>query len=236
MGENLNMIDLNDHELPIKDFIEYGKQVFGVTAEQVNHEVNTSWSNACSTWNKYVKEGLLPDDLQAHYASLEYLYLIFYGFRRGWKRMHYQAILSFQKHIQAKQILEFGGGCGQLCLMLHFNNPCQVTYLDLPNTEAGKFAVWRFLKYNTPVILHFAEIEKTNLLKNKYDYVVSDAVLEHVVNLQQTIIEIYDSMVEGGFFYLLFDTAKHPSHIHNTFEPQMKNAGFRHFKGAVWQK
>lgn len=69
-----------------------------------------------------------------------------------------------------------------------------------------EFAKWRFKKHNIPVEIIESSPEKLVLEKN-YDFILSDAVFEHLVDPCQVAKELICHLRSGGFLLLLIDTA-----------------------------
>ena len=166
--------------------------------------------------------------------------LAYYDPVRFNKEETYFKILNYVKRTPGKKVMEFGGGTGQLCLMMYFNSEKNVTYVDLPS-RVMEFAKWRFRKYAANINCLEANIDSCNLGNDAYDCIVSDAVLEHVTNLEETIKSLSASLKFEGTFYLLFDTCNNddfPMHIsaNKDVEKIMRENGLIRISDTIYIK
>ncbi|HWK23663.1 MAG TPA: class I SAM-dependent methyltransferase [Ureibacillus sp.] len=95
-------------------------------------------------------------------------------------------------------ILDVGCGTGQTAAYLAYKYRANVTGLDIHPTMITK-AKKRMKKYNLPVNIIQASVEKVPLPDNHFDYIVSESVLSFV-NKQRALKEIYRLLKNGGRF------------------------------------
>ena len=197
----------------VKDYCEFS----GLKEDIVKSKVEASLAFSANEWNKNVSGNDLLQ-VQKFYTASDYVCEVLLAYLHPeafYKKETMMDILKFVKGSSGKNVMEFGGGTGQLCLTMYFNTDKKITYVDLPGRIA-EFAKWRFKKYNADITVVYSDVEELKLPKCEYDTLVSDAVLEHVPNLEQAIKSLSESMKPNGKFYLLFDTEyseRFPMHI-----------------------
>lgn len=215
-------------------------QFSGGKKSEVIEKIKKSIEIASKTWEKTVPKKNTKN-LEKFYASKTYIYDLldaFYDFEKTNKIKTCLDIVRFIKRKKAKKVLEFGGGTGQLCLLLHFNTDASVSYLDLPG-NTFELAKWRFKKYKAPISLIKGQINADEIAHSPFDVIVSDAVLEHVPNLQKTIKLLKKSLKLPGYLYLLFDPdfgKKRPMHLCKItdFYNILKKEGFIRIGEYIW--
>jgi 2-polyprenyl-3-methyl-5-hydroxy-6-metoxy-1,4-benzoquinol methylase len=154
-------------------------------------------------------------------------------------------------HSNKKNVLNIGDGIGTLSLRLA-QQGLNVTYHDLENSKTAAFAQHRFnnnpeLKIKTLFTNNFEPVIGTN----KFDAVVALDFLEHVVNVDEWAISIFQCLKKNGVFIphnaFGIGDAEHgnsiPMHlsINNKYEwdwdPMLVRLGFvRHENGQWWVK
>ena len=205
-----NNIDCNS---VITDYCEFS----GLKEEIVKSKIEASFEFSANEWEKNVS-GNNSQQIHRFYAASDYVCEVLFAYLHPetfYKKGTMKDILKFVKTSSGKNVMEFGGGTGQLCLLMYFNTDKKITYVDLPG-RISEFAQWRFKKYNADISIIYSDVEELNLPKCEYDILVSDAVLEHVPNLEQTMKALTESMRQNSKFYLLFDTEysdRFPMHI-----------------------
>jgi SAM-dependent methyltransferase len=118
------------------------------------------------------------------------------------------------------KVLDYGCGQGENGLglaMLGYD----VTFADIPH------AYFKFLEFLCKKYLHELKItflpivQQEFVLTEMYDFIVSDEMLEHTFEPEQTLRHLSDHLVEGGWMYLsyFFDDMKgqDPSHLHKNY-------------------
>lgn len=104
-------------------------------------------------------------------------------------------IVPYLKRNKAKQILEYGGGTGDIAMALA-EKGFKVIYSDI-NKKLIDFVSWRFARKKLDIGI--CNLTVSNKLPTS-DCVVSFDVLEHLKNLPQKIKKIYQSLLPGGSF------------------------------------
>jgi 2-polyprenyl-3-methyl-5-hydroxy-6-metoxy-1,4-benzoquinol methylase len=99
---------------------------------------------------------------------------------------------SFLERINAKKVLDYGGGVGEYCVFLS-RKGFNVSYCDVYG-ETWKFAEWRFKKMGLPVKM-FTHDEPLEM----FDVVVCTDVLEHVSNLPVLLKRLHGAIKLKGF-------------------------------------
>jgi len=101
----------------------------------VVHKIQESKTLASSEWKSSVKTSS-DGDIERFYSSSQYYiyeimrsYLWSEMFNKG---INYSKIIRILQKLHGGKVLEFGGGSGQLCLMVYFNTANEVAYADLP--------------------------------------------------------------------------------------------------------
>ncbi len=200
-------------ESVISDYCEFS----GLDRDFVTSKVEASLTISAREWNKNVLDAN-ASQVQKFYTASDYIYEVFLAYlhpEKFYKKEQITDILKFVKKTKGKNVLEFGGGTGQLCLLMHFNTDKEVTYVDLPG-RLSEFAKWRFKKHGANINMLYSDVEELKLPQGKFDLLVSEAVLEHVPNLEQAVKTLTGCLKPNGKFYLLFDTEyseRFPMHI-----------------------
>ena len=115
---DLNKVDFTDFPMVCRDYSEFS----GLSLEQVQVKVNevVDFWKAAEIWNKNVKEET-NEEILNFYARTNYIYHIMTAYcpERHSKLSNYLSILDFVRDHFSKnagaEIMEFGGGIGQLC-------------------------------------------------------------------------------------------------------------------------
>ena len=202
----------------ISDWHEYS----GVSIEEVIGNIAGNEKSMGDEWRAMVTTAEDTQISKFYGESSSYIYDILSSYtqskmqskiRNNWR------ILAFIKHlarIRRVNALEFGGGTGELCLLM-WEAGATVTYCDL-KSRISEFAAWRFKKYNAGIKIIYSRINCVDLPESSYDLVVSDAVLEHlkVEHLRGFVDSMSRSLKPTGYLYLLWDPtyyAGNPTHI-----------------------
>lgn len=103
------------------------------------------------------------------------------------------------------------------------------------------FAKHQFKKYNADIETIAAKVDGCKLEKETFDCVVTDTVLEHVLNIEEMVKVICDSLKPGGSLYLLFDSTfdeRFPMHIsaHFDMNAALAENGLKRVQQFVWKK
>lgn len=156
-------------------------------------------------------------------------------------------ILQSIKDHPGATFLEFGGGTGVMCEIVHRMGK-QVTCLDIPGVPQ-QFASWRFRKYELPIEIAVAKPDRLELV-SEYDIIFTDAVLEHLpADRQKSAVETLCRHVKkGGLLMLLIDLAgeceENPTHTDvdvGALHRIARGNGFTCMHGegtfcSIWQK
>lgn len=196
-----------------EDYVEFS----GEDEKSVTTNIENSLQNSGKIWEETVKT-FSNQEIEKFYLASNYIYEIMLAYLipdKFGKKKTCIDIVEFIKRVPGNNVMEYGGGTGQLSLLIYFNTGKNVTYVDLPS-KVMDFAKWRFNRYKAAISCVEARIEKFDLGMSLYDCIVSDAVLEHVTDLEGTINSISTSLRNEGTFYLLFDneySKDFPMHI-----------------------
>jgi hypothetical protein len=99
--------------------------------------------------------------------------------------------------LAAGQVLDYGGGVGDLCMMVAMKG-LQVEYADIPG-NIFNFARWQFEKYG-------CKIPMTNLLEKdilgKYGTMFCIDVIEHVLNPKEVLEKLVSHLEPGGLLFI----------------------------------
>jgi 2-polyprenyl-3-methyl-5-hydroxy-6-metoxy-1,4-benzoquinol methylase len=221
-----------------RDYIEFSGEQEDAVISKIENSIQDSMRN----WKEIVKTNS-PKEIAQFYCESDYIYEIMLAYLHPERFSKMDTTLSIIKHVKknpGRKVMEFGGGIGQLCLMIYFNTDKDVTYVDLPS-RAMNFAKWRFKKYQANIHCIEAGIDGCSLGNEVYDCIVSDAVLEHVLNLEETVKSLCASLKPKGTFCLLFDPVFNkdfPMHIsaRENVERIMRKNGLIRISYAVYVK
>ena len=101
-------------------------------------------------------------------------------------------ILPYIKKNRYQNILDFGGGSGDLCIALK-ETGLSVSYTDI-NEPLIDFCRWRFQKRNLAIQVFSAQ----ELTGKTFDCIVSFDVFEHFMNLPEKVADLYHHIRGGG--------------------------------------
>lgn len=103
------------------------------------------------------------------------------------------------------EVLEFGGGLGLACSIFRELGR-KVTYVDVDGV-ASRFARWFFERTGqTDIETILTPVECLDLpVGRQWDFVFSDAVLEHVTDATATVDTLARAVRPGGILYLIVD-------------------------------
>jgi len=207
-------------ELPrvISDWHEYS----GIPIEEITSDIASYEKRIADEWRAMVTTAEDNQISKFYGESNSYVYDILSSYTQSKfhsKRRNNLRIQAFIKHLargRRVNALEFGGGTGELCLLM-WEAGATVTYCDLRG-RISEFAAWRFKKYNAGIKTIYSRIDCVDLPESSYDLVVSDAVLEHlkVEHLRGFVDSMSRSLKPTGYLYLLWDPtyyAANPTHI-----------------------
>lgn len=157
-------------------------------------------------------------------------------------------VLDYIREHPGKKFLEFGGGIGDICQLMVEWGGKDVTYVDI-DTHISEFAQWRFKKYSIPMTVNIIPQDSFELKEN-YDFIYQDAVLEHLTPEQQISYtkELASHITEGGVFVMIVDLSGEaddmPMHYNvniNTVHDTISTEGLQCHYGlyqfaSVWTK
>jgi hypothetical protein len=154
-------------------------------------------------------------------------------------------------HSGKKNVLSIGDGIGTLSLRMA-EQGIKTTYHDLENSKTANFAQYRFSKRpDLDIKTLFTDSFAPTIGSNKFDGVVALDFLEHVVNVDEWALAIFNCLKKNGVFIpnnaFGIGDAEHgnsiPMHlaINNKYEwewdPMLVRIGFvRHENGQWWVK
>ena len=103
------------------------------------------------------------------------------------------------------EVLEFGGGSGVACSLFR-DLGRRVTYCDVDG-PVSKFARWYFERTGqNDIEILLTPAERLELPRNRqWDFVFSDAVIEHLVDPAPTVDRLAQAVRPGGILYLIID-------------------------------
>jgi 2-polyprenyl-3-methyl-5-hydroxy-6-metoxy-1,4-benzoquinol methylase len=174
-------------------------------------------------WRDIVKKGTDEEIMKFYADSVYYIYETLTPYLEPCKYekdVNYGTIVNFAKRLLQKHgsinVLDFGGGVGELCLML-WKEGINVTYADIQG-RISNFAIWRFKKRGANIKVIYSRINGVDLPRGEYDLIISDAVVEHLKreHLENFIRALSGGLKLQGFLYLLWDptyTESFPMHI-----------------------
>ncbi|HQN18879.1 MAG TPA: methyltransferase [Syntrophobacteraceae bacterium] len=145
----------------------------------------------------------------------------------------YVAALHFAGLHGCKSYLDFGAGVGSGGI-LFARNGLEVTLADISSSMLN-FSRWRFDLRG--ITAQYVDLKERKLHRNAYDIVAAMDVFEHLVDPVQTVDEIWEGLVPGGFLFGRFHSeldADRPHHIVQDFGPtldRLRELGFV----MVWQ-
>jgi|GEM_PF-6273434 len=210
-----NVFDLNNLKfgVVVSDFSDFAKEELCAVVRQVM----SSNVLAPNEWKCVVKENS-DNEIRTFYSKPRYYtyeimrpYLQPEKFRK--KEIFAEIVRSLRNMPETGNVLEFGGGTGQLCLVIFFNTNHNVSYADIPG-KIFEFAGWRFRKYNADIKMIPSSVDRIDLGDMEYDAVICDAVLEHLIpKYAKGFIEVLvSSLKENGIFICLYDSASSPQY------------------------
>jgi hypothetical protein len=211
----------HESDAVIRDFAEFSNEDIGVIEARMNdfHEYTGA------EWNKLPEPDFVGKTRYFYASSQFYIYdLLTANFN---KQAVVDKLQSFNPLIletildhPGKKFIEFGGGLGVFCEIVHSLGK-EVTYLDIPGL-VSKFATWRINKYAIPVQVILSDPELFSL-QDSYDIIYTDAVLEHTINPEQIVRTLCEHLNAGGVFILLVDlegpSETFPMHRHVDIAP-----------------
>ena len=110
--------------------------------------------------------------------------------------------------VEGKDIFIAGCGTGRDIVSWLKYKPRKITAVDYFNyNKSWTYLINRFKKEWPKTIVEFYQTDLTNLSKfdnSSYDLISSDAVLEHVTNLEKVLGEFYRILVKNGLLYSTF--------------------------------
>jgi protein-L-isoaspartate O-methyltransferase len=204
-----------DHTV-ITDFCEFS----GATPSDVERSINEYEQLCQADWRITPGNGFDEKSANFYENSKNYIYDLLLGNVSKKKVIEKldaftPQILQAIKSHPGKDFLEFGGGTGVMCEVVHGLGK-SVTCLDIPGLPQ-QFARWRFRKYGLPIEIAVAKPDSLELTR-EYDIIFTDAVLEHLApERQMSAVEtLCRHTLRGGILLLLIDLAgkceENPTH------------------------
>jgi SAM-dependent methyltransferase len=156
-----------------------------------------------------------------------------------------------EEYIENADILDFGGGYGSLALLLLERGARSVTVLD-PDLDEGFYRQHlgdvKGLSHYKGTIEQFTRADETEpepgsfgadvrpepVGGRHFDLVIASSVTEHVLDLAQTLIRIYEMLRPGGVFFTAHDNYYHPSGAHDNFMLRYGPEGFGYTGPECW--
>lgn len=126
------------------------------------------------------------------------------------------------------EVLEFGGGLGLACSLFR-DLGRKVTYVDI-DSSPSRFARWYYERtQQTDIEVLITPQEGLVLPEGRqWDFVFSDAVLEHIIDPAPTVERLARAVRPGGMMYLIIDAHNvgpgFPMHKHVYLDELMKGS------------
>lgn len=236
-----------DHTV-ITDFCEFAQK----TPAEVERAINEYEQLCQADWRITPGDGFDQKSANFYEKSQNYVYDLLLG--NVSKEKVVEKLDAFTPLIlrsilehPGTDFLEFGGGTGVMCEIVHGLGK-SVTCLDIPGIPQ-QFARWRFKKYGLPIEIAVAKPESLELSR-EYDIIFTDAVLEHLPpDRQMAAVEtLCRHTHRGGLLLLLIDLAgeceENPTHTDvdlAALHRIAKGNGFTCLHGegtfcSIWQK
>lgn len=171
-------ITKTDFNVVIRDYAEYS----GESLDDVVNTIRKSTELASSEWRMHVKNTSDEEIRRFYSCSQYYIYETMQPYlepKKFKKDKNITKIVRILQSFEDGKVLEFGGGTGQLCLVVYFNTKHKVVYTDIFG-KMFQFAQWRFQKYRADIEMIESKVDTIALEKKEYDAIISDAVLEHL--------------------------------------------------------
>lgn len=220
------MLKLQNDIKAREDFLEF----FGKTREEVCKHLISLKGGGKELRQEIFKEerSLSKNEVYDLYRYSDYSTIFLLNITDNWfssidsgYNEHLIFKLAFKKFSNPKdcKVLEWGCGWGAWGLKLAFLG-YDVTLADIPHPYFN-FLQLLCMKYlPVEVRVRFLPIPYAEyILSETYDYIISDEVLEHTFEPENTIQHLSDHLKEGGWIYLsyFFDDMRgeDPSHLHN---------------------
>lgn len=231
-----------DFETLVDDYVEFS----GIPRGQVMSNIKRSLENSAAAWNSTV-DSESYEDIYEFYAESNYVYEVMLSYTYpAWvsfrKKETFVRILTYIQSVKPHDVVEFGGGIGQLCLAMSLDLERNTTYVDLPG-RTSSFAKWRFDKYHAPIQVIYGSVDRLDLPTGAFDLLISDAVLEHLPLeiLPLALSSLTRAVRHGGAAYILFDNDDsecYPMHIgaRFQFESWMSENGWSAETAYLWRR
>lgn len=204
-----------DHVV-VADFCEFS----GMTPALVEQAINDYEKLCQQDWAVTPGEGFSEKSIKFYGASRNYVFDLLLGNAK--KEMVIEKLDSFCPQLLSsirehpgKDFLEFGGGTGVFCEIVHGMGK-DVTCLDIEGVPQ-QFASWRFTKYKLPIRIARTSPDRVELDRD-YDIIFTDAVLEHLPPERQlaAVETLCSRLKPQGLLILLVDLAgeseENPTH------------------------
>lgn len=191
----------------IKDFSEFS----GLPAEEVLKNIFNFKALTAAEWNNLRVKTYNEKAVEFYRSSNYYIFDLLsanYSKQALTGKLNYfnPEILRLLKDCSGKAFLDFGGGTGLMC-ELATELGKTATYLDIPS-KVFDFARWRFRKYNLPINVIVSDPQQL-VIKDSYDIIYSDAVIEHLIDPGGTVMALCERVRPSGLLILLVDLSGH---------------------------
>lgn len=169
----------------INDLMQY----FSLDRKEIIFYLKNSKKLNADLWK--ISSPKTEQEIKQFYAFTPYyVFALAYWHMKKYQRNFRRNVLNYVYG----DILDYGGGIGDLCLDFLKKGHLSVTYADIGG-ETFNFAEWLFQK-------HKASIKLVNLTKEKmqgqYDTIVCIDVIEHILNPKDLIITLNGSLKNKG--------------------------------------
>lgn len=227
-----------DFDQVLRDYAAFS----GEPLASVTERVRTATEVSAAEWRRLPGE-TFREKIDYFYAKTPYVYAAMNAYlmwREYKKKETCLRILEFVRRFGGRDVLEFGGGVGQLCLILAGNTDKRVVNMDLPS-QVMDFATWRFRRHGVSVASLPARVSDWPIPEESFDCVVSDAVLEHIERIEEALAAIGRGVRPGGYLYLVIDRTQGPDfpmHVSAGFDPNVVFApmGIDPVGSHMWRK
>lgn len=174
------------NESLIKDLEEY----FSLNRKQTIFYLKNSKKLNADLWN--ISNPKTEQEIKEFYTFTPYyVFALAYWHMKKYQRTLRRNMLNNS----FGDVLDYGGGIGDLCLDIIKNSQClSITYADV-NGKTFDFAKWLFQKHKVSVKMTDLDKEK---IQGQYDTIICIDVIEHILEPKTLIKSIVNSLKSNG--------------------------------------
>jgi 2-polyprenyl-3-methyl-5-hydroxy-6-metoxy-1,4-benzoquinol methylase len=211
------------------NFIEDYAEFSGMRVEDIQSRVAQFHDLVNEEWHASQGEEWREKAQKFYGQSQQYILDLLYGnptLSATEKKLTGFGVFQFLEKLPPQlKMLEFGAGLGGACQLFH-ERGYDITYLDIPGLPL-EFSRWRFAKYHLPIKTIVSNTENL-VLEEKYNFIISDAVFEHLAEPIEVVSTLVEHLFDDGFLLLLIDTVNV-----NDAWPMHQSIDFTEFDKAV---